>query len=524
MIWRSAAAIVAFAMLATANGAGYRVGVSDQAFYLPAVFRALQPELFPRDGPMLDAQGGFMIFDELLARIVGLGLPVESLFAAGQALTLFLFFAGVMLAAARISGNGWAAIAAAAALTFRHRIPGTSANSLEPYFHPRMLAFALGVLATAAVLRQRRWLAIPLIALAALVHVTTAIWFAVFLGVALAILDARFRILVAGGGIAVVTFLAWALTAGPLRASMGAMDGLWLQAVASKDSLFVSQWPAAAWLVNAGMVALLWWVHRRRQAAGDATPEDAALVWGASGLAALFLVTLPLVEMRLALPVQLQISRVFWIVDLVTTLYLVALIARPAGAAFRRPAIRRPATSRPAIILAAVLVAASTARGAYVMLVERPERALVELGLTASPWHETMAWLRRQPASVHVLADPGHAWKYGTSLRVSGRRDVFLEDVKDAAIAIYSRDVAARVVERLSVLGDFGALTPPRARELANRYDLDLLITEAELDLPIAYRNAQFRVYALGAARPPAAADGPAAARRQFGVPRDLSR
>jgi hypothetical protein len=276
------------------------------------------------------------------------------------------------------------------------------------------------------------------------------------------------------------------------------MDALWLQAVASKDSLFASQWPWSAWLVNLGMVALLWWVHRRRQAAGDATAEDAALVWGATALAGLFLLTLPLVEMRLALPVQLQISRVFWIVDLVATLYLVALIVRtvPAPAAGVGPAWRA-ALRRPAVIVAAALVALSAARGAYVMLVERPERPLVELGLTPSPWHEAMTWIRSQPAAVHVLADPGHSWKYGTSLRVSGRHDVFLEDIKDSAIAIYSHDVAARVVERASALGNFDALTPTVARELAGRYDLDLLVTEADLALPLAYRNDRFRVYSI---------------------------
>ena len=36
-----------------------------------------------------------------------------------------------------------------AAFTLRHRIPRTSANSFEPYFHPRMLAFGIGLLAVA---------------------------------------------------------------------------------------------------------------------------------------------------------------------------------------------------------------------------------------------------------------------------------------------------------------------------------------------------------------------------------------
>ena len=74
---------------------------------------------------------------------------------------------------------------------------------------------------------------------------------------------------------------------------------------------------------------------------------------------------------------------------------------------------------------------------------------------------------------------------------------MFLEEVKDSAIAIYSRDVASRVVERTTAIGDFGTLTADRARDLARRYELDYLVTEADLQLPVAYRNAQFRIYTL---------------------------
>lgn len=109
-----------------------------------------------------------------------------------------------------------------------------------------------------------------------------------------------------------------------------------------------------------------------------------------------------------------------------------------------------------------------------------------------------MRWTSRQPLGLHVFADPGHGWKYGTSVRVSGGRDVLLEEVKDSALAIYSRDAARRVVDRTSAIGDFNTLTPDRARELAQRYDLDVLITTTEMALPRLYRNAQFQIYAIG--------------------------
>jgi hypothetical protein len=330
------------------------------------------------------------------------------------------------------------------------------------------------------VLRRRFSIASLLVAAAAAVHITTAIWFAVLVGVAVAVLETRLRRLLFVAA-AVLAGGVWAMTAGPLRASMTRMDDVWLQAVATKDSLFASQWPLWAWAANLGFLAVLWWVHMQRARRSRASGEDAALVWGATALVVLFLVTLPLVTARLALPVQLQISRIFWLVDVVALVYVVSLATR----------------RRVAMALAVVLVTASVARSVYVMLIERPERLLFAVRLTNSPWEDAMAWLARQPVGTHVLADPGHAWKYGTSVRVSAGRDVFLEEVKDSAIALYSRDVAVRVVERTSAIGDFNTLTADRARELARRYDLDYLITEADLPLDVAYRNAQFRIYGV---------------------------
>lgn len=108
-----------------------------------------------------------------------------------------------------------------------------------------------------------------------------------------------------------------------------------------------------------------------------------------------------------------------------------------------------------------------------------------------------MDWLARTPRDTHVLADPGHAWKYGTSVRVSAARDVFHEEVKDTAVAIYSRDVATRVLERTRALGDFEGLTAERARQLAAAYDLDYLVTTSALDLPVVHRSPPFMIYDL---------------------------
>jgi hypothetical protein len=379
---------------------------------------------------------------------------------------------------ARIYTSAWGTIALGAAFTLRHRIPRTSANSFEPYFHPRMLAFAICLTAIAGVQRRNYVTAIVLVGVSALVHVTTALWFSILIGVAMAVLEPRLRrpaIVVGGAAIAIG---AWAFTLGPLSTRM---DNVWLQAVASKDSLFASQWPAWAWIANFALLGVLWWAHAHRRARGNSTSEDAAVAWGTTALVGFFLLMLPLVVARVAFPVQLQISRVFWMVDMMATVYVLSLVRRESAAR----------------VLAIALVVVSIVRGAYVMGVERPDRELFARHLPESPWTDAMHWLATEPLTAHVLADPGHSWKYGTSVRVAAERDVFLEDVKDSAIAIYSRDVAVRVVERAAAVRDFVTLTADDARRLSDRYDLHYLVTEAQMALPIAYENERFHIYRL---------------------------
>ncbi len=471
-----------FAILATANGAGYRYGGSDQAFYIPAVARALQPDAFPRDAALIDSQGRLMLADDLIAGIVrATGLPIDVLFLAAYLLSLLLVWTAITLIGHRLYSSAWLTVALAAAFTLRHQIPRTSANSFEPYFHPRVLAFACGALAVAALLRRRFWVSIAMVAVAAIVHITTALWFAVLIGTAILMLDRTFHRPAIAGVIAAVAFLVWAAMSGMLADAFDVMDAAWLTAVAGKDYLFASNWPLWAWAANLALLPVAWAAHSARRRRGAAGVEERALLWGATALVMLFLATLPLVLARVALPVQLQISRVFWLVDFVALLLVIG-VAR---------------SGRAVKVLAMVLAAVAIGRGLFILTVEYPERPLFAVHLPASAWGDAMQWLKTRPLDTHVLADPEHAGKYGTSVRVSAERDVFLEQGKDAAIAIYSRDVAQRVVERSAAAADFDQMTPERAHDLARRYGLDYLVTEADLALPVAYRNQRFVVYSL---------------------------
>src|SRR5688500_6985420 len=136
--------------------------------------------------------------------------------------------------------------------------------------------------------------------------------------------------------------------------------------------------------MNLGFLTLLWWAHRRRVRNGVASAEDAALVWGATALVALFLLTLPLVAAAMSLPVQLQISRIFWLVDFLALVYVLAVATAALKLARRH-------------VVPLILIAFAVGRGAYIMLVERPERALFAVHAVESPWADAMRWVARQP-------------------------------------------------------------------------------------------------------------------------------
>jgi hypothetical protein len=481
-----AAAALAFCVVAILNCGGYRYGIGDQAFYVPAVVQHLDASLFPRDRVLLHAQDRFMLYDDglaLVSQAAGITIPVL-FFMAYVAGTIVLF--GAAVAIGRSMYRSWWTVAALAALlTLRHRITQTGANSLEAYFQPRMFAFALGACAVAAYLRGRGAAALALVAAAFVLHPTTAVWFGVWIAAALAVADRRWRkpaaILCGVAAVAAV----WAVTLGPLRGHLARMDAQWASALAGKDYIFPSHWNASFWLVNMSYLLVAAAIYAMRRRRGAANPREPGLLAGAAALVVLFLAACPLMVTGVALALQLQISRVFWMLDFLAAVYLAWLLAEsPSSGAVRKA-------------VAAVLVAAAVGRGLFVWRAEHAGSELVRVQLPEDSWHDAMKWISKTPPASYVLADPGHAWKYGTSVRVAGERDVYLEEVKDLALALYSREVAVESLRRIHDAQNFDALTAGDLRTLAGRYHLDYAVLDRDVRLPLVYRNERFRIYDL---------------------------
>lgn len=479
------AAVAVFAVVATANSGGYRYGVSDQAFYIPALALEAHPDLFPRDRGLLEPQMRLWAGGRALSAITNASgsrnQPV--VFLAIYGLTLAVLAASAVALARGIGAGWWATGAYLLLLTLRHRIAKTGANSLEGYMHPRMLAFAIGLGALAALTRSRWGLAAGLALVAIGVHPTTGAWFAATL--AMAALwhhrrDRRVLGLTAGVVVAAVAAIAIAAPGRLVR-----MDAAWLAVLAEKDYLFPAEWPAYAWLANLAYPLVLLLLHRSRRRRGLTSPGEDALVAGAVGLTLAFLISVPLAQARIALVVQLQVNRIFWVLDALVALYVAWWLA---------DVIAR----RRAALIVSALAALAIGRGTYVLAFEA-RRPLVQMRPPQDAWNDAMTWIASQPTSWHVLADPGHAWKFGSSVRVAALRDTVLESGKDSAMSMYDRDVALRVADRTRALADFDTMSLPELLRLDAAYGVDVFVDRVDRswNLPVLYRNAGFTVYDL---------------------------
>jgi hypothetical protein len=487
--------LLPFIVLATANSAGYRFGASDQAFYAPAILERMDPARYPRDSALIQAQAKLTFVDDVVGPIASLvHLPLPSLFVALQVITLtVLAFAATRVAQACYRTR-WAAVALMAAFTLRHAIVKSGTNTLEGYFHPRQFSFALGALAVTEFLHGRAAATLVLVAIAGALHPTTGLWFAIWLSIAAFVADRRLRAPVIGVASACALLATWAFTAGPLAGRTWMMDEEWLATLASKDYLFPWDWPLTAWLVNLGYVPLIIFIYRRRLSAGVLAAREGALVTGVLTLVLVWAMTLPLNAAHVALAIQLQPARIFWLLDFMAVIYVVWLAAEGPLDLARGKDMPRDARAR---LVALAIALVSIARGVYIMRVEFPDRRIAQVDLSDGDWGRAMRWARSTPLTTGWLADPGHAARYGTSIRVAAERDVFVEGIKDGAVGMYERAVAIRTRDRLKELGDFVSLTPDRARHLAAEYDLDYLVTEQTLDLPIAFRSGRITIYRL---------------------------
>jgi len=273
--FRNAALLVSLTILAIALQ-GYHPGLEDDAYYLAAIRKDLNPALFPHDSDFFQLQFEATIFDKLIAWSIRLThLPVAWAILIWHFAAIFLILWACHAIAARCfreTHARWAAVALVAAL-LTLPVSGTGITLVDQYLHPRALATAAILWALVATLERRALLAGCLLALAAAIHVIMASF-----GISLCLFLAfkRRRKWRASGTVAALLPLGWLFEPS---------SPAWRQAAATRTFYFLLRWEWYEWLGVVAPIGLLWWFSRIGRRNGSPATEFPAMEFLARRLA-----------------------------------------------------------------------------------------------------------------------------------------------------------------------------------------------------------------------------------------------
>jgi len=254
------ASLTVFAMLVM----GYHPGLEDDAFYLAAIKRNLNPALFPHDSEFFRLQFQATIFDKLIAFSVRLShLPLAWTVLLWQLATIFLLLHGCWRISRRCFAQHeaqWAAVTTIA-LLLTLPLPGIAMTLADQYLHPRTLATAAILAAIVAVLDRRLWLAGILLAIAFAIHAimaTFGISFCVFLYWRLCASETKPPSATPIAA-AFLLPLGWVF---PLGWIFEPASDAWRQAAATRGFYFIGRWHWYEWLGVFAPLVLLY-IFRR---------------------------------------------------------------------------------------------------------------------------------------------------------------------------------------------------------------------------------------------------------------------
>ena len=241
--WRNFAGL-ALLTVAALLVMGYHPGLEDDAFYLAAIKRNLNPALFPHDADFFRLQFQATIFDQMIALSARLThLPVLTGLAPLAAGSHFFRPARLLAnqpAAAFHSLSAWAAVTLVAVL-LTLPVSGIAINLADQYLHPRTLATAAILAAIVAVLDRRLWFAGVLLAIAFAIHAIMASFGISFLCF-LVVESASFQ---SAGAVGIATALALLI---PLGWIFEPASDAWRQAAATRGFYFLGRWEWYEWL------------------------------------------------------------------------------------------------------------------------------------------------------------------------------------------------------------------------------------------------------------------------------------
>jgi hypothetical protein len=482
---------------------GYHPGLEDDAFYLAAIKKNLNPVLFPHDADFFRLQFQATIFDKLIAFSVRLShLPLAWVVLLWQCATIFLLLYGCWRIARRCFSDSpaqWAAVSLVAAL-LTLPVSGTGINLADQYLHPRTLATAAILAALVAVIDRRLWLAGFLLAIAFAIHA-----------------------IMASFGISLCVFLWWAQRAhtprresiAPLAAAIVLPFGFiipfgwifesssdaWRQAAATRSFYFLTHWEWYEWLGIFAPLALLFglrvFLQRRAQAASIDSANNAPAL--APLLSALIYYGLLQsgVGLIIMLPPSLERLRPFEPMRYLHLLYLMFFLI--VGGFLGRCVLQRH-------VYRWILLFLPLSAGMFYAQHEMfPATAHIELPGAASDnaWLQAFSWIRQNtPVDSLFALDPHYVELPGEDyhgFRALAERSALADYVKDGGMAARVPRLAPRWLKEVSAQTGWRNFQAADFERLKRDFGVAwIIVSAAQQDqsgaLTCPYQNRELRV------------------------------
>ena len=404
---------------------GYHPGFEDDGIYLSAVKSNLNPALYPHDANFFKFQLQATFFDKWVAGFVRWsGIPLAATEFLWQFAAIFLVLLGCWMIARKLFAEAraqWAGVALVAAM-FTLPVAGTALNLMDQHLHPRALATGFILLAISSILDGKKWSALPLLLLAALLHPLMAV-----LGISFCFFLAMTTLKstpvwmrnwqwARGGSMAVV----------PLDLILEPPSRSWRSAIDARKYLLLFRWEWYEWLGALAPLALFWLLWRIARKRGETLLARFALAVLLYGVFQMIVATVILGTPALLRFIPLQPMRFLHLIYFFLVLIAGCLVGKH---------LLKGSIWRWAVFLLAI--------NGGMFLAQRPIFANCESlelpGISsANPWLQAFGWIRQNtPADAYFALDPDYLAAPEEdyhSFRALAERSQLADNIKDGSV------------------------------------------------------------------------------------------
>jgi len=409
---------------------GYHPGIEDDAVYLSGIKSQLNPALYPHDAEFFRVELQATLFDNSIAAFVRFThLPT----AAATLVCQFASIVFILLACWSIARSlfddqraHWAGVALVAAM-LTLPVAGTALNLADQHLHPRNLATALILLAVSRMLARRGWQAVPLLALAFLMHpIMAALGISFCICLAVALLEpVHVWLRSLRDALASAVPLGWVFE--PPSAA-------WRQALLTRRFYFLYKWTWYEWLGAIAPLLLFWILWRLALRRGEIRLARFAMAVFAYAVFQQALAIGIAASPGLSRLTPLQPMRYLHLVYYFLVLMAGCLLGRYLGKASPWR-------------WAAVLLVVNAGMFISQRMLFPGTRHLELPGLEPSnPWLQSFAWIRKNtPVDAYFALDPRYLAVPGEdyhSFRALAERSHLADAIKDTSVVTQVPDLA----------------------------------------------------------------------------------